>query len=98
VVPLASPRSKFTPDNCQAIVELLFDGVSIPDAARETGINVKTVKNWLSKGRAERVGQLNVKRCAFNLDLVLDTAEARARSITAVDLATESPVAVIPER
>lgn len=56
MVPLASSRSKFTPDNCQAIVELIFDGVSISDAARETGINVKTVKNWLSKGRAEGEG------------------------------------------
>lgn len=56
MVPLASSRSKFTPDNCQAIVELIFDGVSISDAARETGINVKTVKNWLSKGRAEDDG------------------------------------------
>jgi hypothetical protein len=56
VVPLASPRSKFTSDNCQAIVELIFDCVSISDAARETGINVKTVKNWLSKGRAEGEG------------------------------------------
>jgi transposase-like protein len=53
---MAGSKSKFTPDNCQAIVELIFDGVSISDAAREAGVNVKTVKNWLSKGRAEGEG------------------------------------------
>src|SRR5215207_2363131 len=43
-------------------------------------------------------GKLDPMRCAFNLGLVLDTAQARARSVKAVSLAEESPAAVIPAR
>jgi transposase len=48
--------SKFNPDTCQAIAESVFDGLSIADAAREANVNVKTVKNWLSRGRREGDG------------------------------------------
>ncbi|HEX5594145.1 MAG TPA: hypothetical protein VFX35_12460 [Solirubrobacterales bacterium] len=43
-------------------------------------------------------GKLDVKRSAFNPGLVLDTAETRARAVTAVDVAIAAPTAVIPER
>jgi hypothetical protein len=43
-------------------------------------------------------GKLDAKRSAFNLGLAVDSAEARSRSAHVVDLAIESPVAVLPER
>jgi transposase len=51
---MAAP--KFNPDTCEAIVELVFDGLSTSDAARAAGVNVKTVKNWLTRGRREGDG------------------------------------------
>lgn len=47
---------KFSPDTCQTIAELLFDGLSLRDAAREAQVSEKTVKNWLARGRREGDG------------------------------------------
>lgn len=51
---MAAP--KFQPDTCQLIAELIFDGLSLKDAAREAKVSEKTVKNWLTRGRKEGEG------------------------------------------
>jgi IS30 family transposase len=48
--------SKFTAENRGAILDLLADGISLRDACREVGINEKTVKGWLTRGRKEGDG------------------------------------------
>lgn len=48
--------SKFNPDTCQTIAELVFDGLTIKDAARTADVREKTVKGWITKGRQEEAG------------------------------------------
>jgi len=48
--------SKFTPEICEGLVELVIDGLTIKDAARAMEVREKTVRNWLAKGRSEEGG------------------------------------------
>jgi hypothetical protein len=49
-------RSKFAPELCNSIVGLVATGLSIADSSRTVGVNHKTVKNWLARGRGEGEG------------------------------------------
>ncbi len=46
-------RSQFTPENRGALVERTAAGVSLPDACRDVGLRLSTVKTWLTRGRKE---------------------------------------------
>lgn len=49
-------KSKFTPETRQKLVAFASEGLSIRDAARSADVRDKTVRGWLSKGRAEASG------------------------------------------
>lgn len=53
---MAAP-SKFTPEIRGALIERFAAGCSIPDAASAVGVNEKTVKQWLTRGRKEDAGE-----------------------------------------
>lgn len=52
--------SKFTPEARGALLERFAAGLSLPDAARAAGINEKTLKGWLTRGRHESAGDYAV--------------------------------------
>lgn len=62
--------SKFTPQIRGALLERFAAGCSIPDAAKATGVNEKTLKGWLTRGRSDEVGEY--------ADFARDVDEARA--------------------
>lgn len=46
-------RSKFTEETCLGLVELIADGATLEEAARQVGVRTKTVRDWLTRGRRE---------------------------------------------
>jgi hypothetical protein len=58
--------SKFTPEARGALLERFAAGLSLPDAARAVGVNAKTLKGWLTRGRAEADGDYAVFAEAVN--------------------------------
>lgn len=45
--------TKFTPEIESALIDLIADGLSLADAARQVEVSEKTARNYLSKGRKD---------------------------------------------
>jgi hypothetical protein len=77
--------SKFTPENRGSLIERTAAGVSLPDAARATGIREATVKSWLTKGRRESSGEY--AEFAAAIDRARESARSRPEPMDADELA-----------
>lgn len=49
-------ESKFTAKNKESVIALVGEGLSLADAARETGLSPETVDGWLKKSRRDDPG------------------------------------------
>jgi len=84
--------SKFVREVRGALLERFAAGLSLPDAARAVGVNEKTLKGWLTRGRAEADGDYAVFAEAVNG--ARQAAEDRPEPMTAEEFQTKLDQAV----
>jgi len=67
--------SKFTPKLRAQLLELFEAGCTVPDAAAAAGVNITTLKGWLTRGRRDESGEYAVFAAA--VDEVREEARSR---------------------
>lgn len=84
--------SKFTPEARGALLERFSAGLSLPEAARAVGVNEKTLKGWLTRGRREDIGAYG--EFAVAVDAARADAEQRPAPMTAEEFQAKLDEAV----
>lgn len=84
--------SRFVPQVRGALLERFSAGLSLPEAARAVGVNEKTLKGWLTRGRHEAAGDYAV--FAEAVDAARADAEQRPGPMTAEEFQAKLDEAV----